>query len=182
MKIFCEFYSALNKSLLLPWQMSHAEETSPYSVRWRFWLVIARYQVTTSSAVNPAVSEVALLLLFCMKQLRRRRNFASVQPLNFWRHSQPQPLMELWKALSSISGDPRHKANLPSRPPLPRLVNPIPRTARLKSVSNLAWEICPQWRSIARGMRTPIKMHHGNWKVLKRLSGQRHYPRWRDEG
>ncbi|XP_077087671.1 A disintegrin and metalloproteinase with thrombospondin motifs 3 isoform X3 [Siphateles boraxobius] len=77
-----------------PVTMSHAVETSPYSVRWRFWLVIARYQVTTSSAVNPAVSEVALFLLFCTKLLRWKRNFASVQPLNFWRHFQPQPLME----------------------------------------------------------------------------------------
>ncbi len=80
---------AQNKSLLLLWQMSHAEETSLYSVRWRLWLVIARYQVTTSSAVNPAVSEVALLLLFFTKLLRQKRNFASVQPPNFWRHSQP---------------------------------------------------------------------------------------------
>lgn len=72
-----------------PAMMSHAEETGPFSVRWRFWLVIARYQVTASSAANPAVSEVALLFLFCTKLLRRRRNFASVQPPNFWRHSQP---------------------------------------------------------------------------------------------
>lgn len=161
--------------------MSRAEETSPYSVRWRFWHVIARFQATTSSAVNPAVGEVALLLPFCTKLQRQRRNFASVQPPNFWRHSQPL-LMDLWKSRSSTSGDPRHKANLPSRLPLPRLANTIQRTARLKSASNLALEICLHCQSIARGARTALKMHRCSWKVSKKVSGQQRLLRWRDEG